>query len=83
MNRTTDLLERPYHPGHWLVRARALHINGYPELAVGDAHKALLICDAEASGDVELAEKVKSSKGMKLKRHQRKPWTEVAKVDGE
>lgn len=36
----------PYDPGTWLQRARTLVELRYPELAMGDAYKAKLLCDA-------------------------------------
>lgn len=38
------ILRHPYDPNLWLQRARTLTDLRYPELAVGDAHKAILLC---------------------------------------
>lgn len=35
---------QPYEPEKWLSRSETLATLGYPELATGDAHKALLLC---------------------------------------
>ncbi|TKA83390.1 hypothetical protein B0A55_01007 [Friedmanniomyces simplex] len=41
---TKALYGHPYDPAGWLQRAVTLTELRYPELAVGDAHKALLLC---------------------------------------
>ncbi|KAK0254437.1 hypothetical protein B0A54_13055 [Friedmanniomyces endolithicus] len=41
---TKTLYAHPYDPHSWLHRAKTLTELRYPELAVGDAHKALLLC---------------------------------------
>ena len=41
---TNFILRHPYDPNSWLGRARALTVLRYPELAAGDAHKAILLC---------------------------------------
>lgn len=38
------ILRHPYDPHLWLARAQTLSSLRYPELAVGDAHKAILLC---------------------------------------
>lgn len=66
--RTSNIAQQPYHPAHWLVRARALWILGYPELAVGDAYRACMLCNATASEDEDLIKKLGSSQAALLKR---------------
>ena len=53
---TKKIIAHPYDPANWSRRASTLHRLRYPELAVGDAHKASLLCRAhiqrlEASED--------------------------------
>ncbi|EME87982.1 uncharacterized protein MYCFIDRAFT_75812 [Pseudocercospora fijiensis CIRAD86] len=44
LNRDTNIIkEHPYEPKHWIKRAKTLTRLRYPELAVGDAHKASLL----------------------------------------
>ncbi|KAF7197054.1 hypothetical protein HII31_01479 [Pseudocercospora fuligena] len=44
LNRDTDTIKNhPYEPKHWIGRAKTLTRLRYPELAVGDAHKASLL----------------------------------------
>ncbi|TKA31234.1 hypothetical protein B0A54_15289 [Friedmanniomyces endolithicus] len=43
---TKAIYRHPYDPQCWLQRAKTLTELRYPELAVGDAHKALLLCRA-------------------------------------
>ncbi|KAF2858198.1 hypothetical protein K470DRAFT_221698 [Piedraia hortae CBS 480.64] len=41
----TKLISRhPYNPQNWIMRAKTLEKLQYPELVVGDAHKAVLLC---------------------------------------
>ena len=42
--RTRAILDKPYDADNWLRRADTLARLQYPELAVGDAHKAELLC---------------------------------------
>ena len=42
---TKDVLIHPYNPLHWLQRSTTLLNLHYPELAVGDALKAQLLCE--------------------------------------
>lgn len=46
IQQTQDILQRPYHPNGWLRRSSTLSRLRYPELAIGDAHKAMLLCQA-------------------------------------
>ena len=48
-DQTTDILQHPYDPNTWLRRAVTLSRLRYPELAVGDAHKATLLCQSHLS----------------------------------
>lgn len=41
---TTDIAAHPYDPNSWLNRAETLVKLRYPELAVGDAYKAVMMC---------------------------------------
>lgn len=41
---TKHVLHHPYDPQGWIVRAEILRKLKYPELALGDAHKATLLC---------------------------------------
>jgi hypothetical protein len=43
---TADLEVYPYDPADWLARALVFEQLGYPELAVGDAYKAQMLCQA-------------------------------------
>lgn len=38
------IILHPYDPNLWLARAYTLNDLRYPELAVGDAHKSILLC---------------------------------------
>lgn len=82
IDQSTFLYEQPYHPGHWLARARALLTLGYPELAVGDAYKAILLCDAAKSDDAELLDRVRSAKGLRLKQHAFKAQNQTEMLTG-
>jgi len=42
---TLQLKDRPYDPYLWLLRGNILHQLGYPELALGDLWKALILCN--------------------------------------
>jgi hypothetical protein len=42
---TTTLLHHPYDPSGWIARSATLTTLGFPELAVGDAHKATRLCE--------------------------------------
>ena len=45
LNEQTEvILKHPYDPNNWILRAKTLTKLRYPELAVGDAHKATLLC---------------------------------------
>ena len=44
--RTKNIIRHPYDPDNWARRAKTLSDLRYPELAVGDAHKAALLCQA-------------------------------------
>lgn len=45
LNKETRVIaSHPYDPTSWLRRAQTLTALRYPELAVGDAHKAVLLC---------------------------------------
>lgn len=46
---TAEILQHPYDPNTWLRRAITLSRLRYPELAVGDSHKAKLLCGAHLS----------------------------------
>lgn len=41
---STSLLHHPYDPSGWIARSATLATLGFPELAVGDAHKATRLC---------------------------------------
>lgn len=41
---STSLLHNPYDPSGWIARSATLTTLGFPELAVGDAHKATRLC---------------------------------------
>lgn len=43
-HQTTALRRHPYDPCGWVDRAATLSTLGYPELAVGDTHKATRLC---------------------------------------
>ncbi|KAE9965052.1 hypothetical protein BLS_007894 [Venturia inaequalis] len=40
---TAGILQRPYSPKRWMLRAGALMRLGYPDLAAGDAYKATIL----------------------------------------
>lgn len=62
---THNIIDLPYEPGHWLMRADSLLTLGFPELAVGDAYKSRLLTEAALSDqESELGEKVLLSHGM-------------------
>ena len=42
--RTKNIIKHPYDPDNWVRRAKMLSELRYPELAGGDAHKAVLLC---------------------------------------
>lgn len=41
---TLALLRHPYDPSSWISRAKTLSLLDFPELAVGDAYKAVRLC---------------------------------------
>jgi hypothetical protein len=41
---TRALLRHPYDPSSWIARAETLSLLDFPELAVGDAYKAIRLC---------------------------------------
>jgi hypothetical protein len=43
---TLSLLRHPYDPSSWIARAETLSILDFPELAVGDAYKAVRLCNS-------------------------------------
>jgi hypothetical protein len=43
---TEDIKAHPYDPAGWLARALVFEQLGYPELVVGDAYKAQMLCEA-------------------------------------
>lgn len=43
------ILRSPYDPSGWIARSATLTTLGFPELAVGDAHKATRLCEAMLS----------------------------------
>jgi hypothetical protein len=61
-----DLADRPYLPSAWTRRAETLFALGYPELAAGDAYKALLLCDAGLCYEISLGVKVRLVIGILL-----------------
>ncbi|KAE9969239.1 hypothetical protein EG328_006994 [Venturia inaequalis] len=62
---TRNIIDLPFEPGHWLMRADELLTLGFPELAVGDAHKSRLLTEAALSNPgSELGEKVLLAHGM-------------------
>ena len=70
---TRSIIERPYDPAAWLLRAEILLRLGYPELVLGDCYKARLLLEAVEKADVAhdeldqtLAERVKLYVGMQL-----------------
>ncbi|KAL9128997.1 MAG: hypothetical protein Q9217_002431 [Psora testacea] len=56
---TSKLIEQPYNLREYLVRARYHEVLGYPDLAAGDAYKALLLTDEVEFG--EFHEEVRES----------------------
>lgn len=44
-HQSASLLHRPYDPSRWIARSTTLTTLGFPELAVGDAHKATRLCE--------------------------------------
>lgn len=48
----------PYEPGNYLTRAEQYEILGFPDLAAGDAYKALLLSDEIGDGCGEYHERV-------------------------
>ena len=63
---TTAIIELPYEPGLWLLRAQLLLGLGYPELAAGDAYKARLLVEAAHHRSSHLGTKVRLQYGMCL-----------------
>jgi hypothetical protein len=43
---SVGLLHHPYDPSGWIARSMTLAALGFPELAVGDAHKASRLCES-------------------------------------
>lgn len=43
-HQSASLLHHPYDPSGWIARSATLTTLGFPELAVGDAHKATRLC---------------------------------------
>ena len=41
---TKEILRHPYNPEKWIERAKTLKQLRYPELTLGDAHKAIALC---------------------------------------
>ncbi|KAI9641436.1 hypothetical protein NHQ30_010243 [Ciborinia camelliae] len=52
---TKEIAEIPYDPENWLNRGNCLRRLGYPELALGDVHKARLLVEAALRNDSILA----------------------------
>ncbi|GAB7322194.1 hypothetical protein MBLNU13_g03199t2 [Cladosporium sp. NU13] len=44
-HQSSSLLHHPYDPSVWIARSATLTTLGFPELAVGDAHKATRLCE--------------------------------------
>ena len=44
-HQSTTILHQPYDPSVWIARSATLTTLGFPELAVGDAHKATRLCE--------------------------------------
>ncbi|KAF2418773.1 hypothetical protein EJ08DRAFT_702986 [Tothia fuscella] len=63
---TRELMDLPYNPLRWLMRAEMLLKLGYPELALGDCHKASLLLQAALSDNSSLGEKVWLTQDMSL-----------------
>ena len=62
---TTDIVQHPYDPNNWILRAETLTRLRYPELALGDAHKASTLCrshlarvDEHGSGEWRLGQRM-------------------------
>ncbi|QSZ30013.1 hypothetical protein DSL72_004531 [Monilinia vaccinii-corymbosi] len=51
---TKDIAGTPYDPENWLNRGNCLRRLGYPELALGDVHKARLLVEAALENDSTL-----------------------------
>ncbi|KAF7857178.1 hypothetical protein EAF04_009419 [Stromatinia cepivora] len=51
---TKDIAEAAYDPENWLNRGNCLRRLGYPELALGDVHKARLLVEAALENDSTL-----------------------------
>lgn len=60
VERAKCVRESPYTPAHRCERGNALFDLGYPELAAGDAHKAMLLTDAGLDLGSELGAKVRA-----------------------
>jgi len=48
-HQSATLLRHPYDPSGWIARSATLTTLGFPELAVGDAHKATRLCETMLS----------------------------------
>ncbi|ESZ89925.1 hypothetical protein SBOR_9687 [Sclerotinia borealis F-4128] len=51
---TQDIAKTPYDAENWLNRGNSLRRLGYPELALGDVHKARLLVEAALKNDSSL-----------------------------
>ncbi|KAF1982163.1 hypothetical protein K402DRAFT_208508 [Aulographum hederae CBS 113979] len=59
---TGDLRACPYDPNLWCTRSKALYELDFPELAIGDAYKALKLCEkGMAYTDLKLEGNVRST----------------------
>jgi hypothetical protein len=64
VNCTKEIIDAPYDPHGWYLRAAALLELGYPELAVGDSYKSTTLCDAGLDYTSILGESVRLQFGM-------------------
>ena len=74
---TKHILKHPYDPHNWLQRAKKLNRLRYPELALGDAHKASTLCRSHLARLEEHA-----NKGWRLG-HRMGFWMEHTKPQGD
>jgi hypothetical protein len=59
-----DLLNLPYEPDFWVLRAHDMFNLGFAELAAGDAYKSIMLSEAGLDYHSDLGEKVRLQFGM-------------------
>lgn len=64
-----NIKARPYAFRFWTNRSHCLLDLGYPELAVGDSYKALLLCESGLNNDVPIGQQVRQTNELENGEH--------------